>query len=99
MRKIILICLALFFVTACGPRHISKVEEKWGPPARVVKVDDHSIYYYEFQTWMGGTTGFGGSGSYDGQSYGIFGTQVVEMTVDKDGFITKKREYWKQPSR
>ena len=98
MRKIILIGLAVFFLVGCGARHISKVEEKWGPPARIVKVNEHSIYYYEFQTWMGGTTGSGGLGGYSGQSYGIYGTNVVELTIDKDGFIIKKREYWKQPA-
>jgi hypothetical protein len=47
---------------------------------------------------MGGTTGSGGFGGYSGQSYGVFGTNVIELTVDKDGFIIKKREYWKQPA-
>jgi hypothetical protein len=92
-----LVVLVMLICLACAASNISRVEEKWGPPARVEQKEDRTIYYYYFQ--KGKSIGYlpGDSGGITTSSY-TAGWLCVEITCDKDGTIIKKRQYWAQPS-
>jgi len=80
----------------CAASNISRVEEKWGPPAKVEEKGDFTVYYYYFQ--KGKSIGY-----YPGDSGGLTASTItagwlcVEITCNKDGTIVKKRQYWVQP--
>jgi starvation-inducible outer membrane lipoprotein len=76
--------LALF-LAGCYT-HISKVEDKWGPPAKIEHRKDTIVYYYYFYK---GEERLGGDV--------VAGYVVVEITTNLEGKILKKRKYWKQP--
>ena len=91
-----LVVLIMFIWLGCAASNITRVEEKWGPPAKVEQKANFTIYYYYFQ--KGKSIGY-----YPGESGGITastytaGWLCVELTCDKDGNIIKKRKYWVQP--
>ena len=49
-RVILVAFMLICFGCAASTSNISRVEEKWGPPAEVEQKDDSTIYYYYFQS-------------------------------------------------
>ncbi|MFX0198210.1 MAG: lipoprotein [Candidatus Hodarchaeota archaeon] len=84
MNRLILVLVLALFLAGCYT-HINKVQDKWGPPAKVEDRGDTRIYYYYFPAT---DYGWGASKS---------GINVVELITTPEGKILKKRQYWKQP--
>jgi hypothetical protein len=85
--------IALFLV-GCAATRINQVEQKWGPPAKVEKLNGNSIYYWYF--YKGRAIGVGGRNLALAQySEGLV---TYEYTVDEAGTIINQRRYWKQPN-
>ena len=87
LATVMLICFG------CAASNIGRIEEKWGPPAKVEQRGEHTVYYYYFQ--KGRAIGYSDSGF--STSSLTAGWQCVEITCDNDGNIIKKRKYWAQP--
>jgi hypothetical protein len=90
LATVMLICFG------CAASNISRIEEKWGRPAKIEETGGFIVYYYYFQ--KGKLVDY-----YPGDSGGITDSshtarwRCVEYTLDKDGNIIKKRQYWVQP--
>jgi hypothetical protein len=81
MKKIMvyLAVMGLLVVVGCAPTNISRVQNKLGPPGDVVKKGDLTTYFYY---------------TYYGEGFCPYGWWCQQFTCNKDGNITKKREYW-----
>jgi hypothetical protein len=96
IKSLILVLILAVILLTCA-HTLSQIEEKWGPPAKIEKFEDRTIYYYYFQKGKGSAIAFGrGPVVIRGDS--SVGWWVVELTFDKEGNLMKKREYWKQPT-
>jgi len=95
MKRLFFILVLVSFLFGCA-HTLSRTEDKWGPPAKIERFEDRTIYYYYFQKGKGSALAVGrGPVVIRGDSY--VGWWTVELTADKTGKIIKKREYWKQP--
>lgn len=95
IKPLILVSILAIVLLACA-HTLSHIEEEWGPPAKVERFEDRTIYYYYFQKGKGSAIAVGrGPVVVSGDLYA--GWWTVELTADPTGKIIKKREYWKQP--
>jgi hypothetical protein len=88
----LLVLIMAFCLISCAATQINQVEQKWGPPARVEKLDGNSIYYWHFYK---GRAIVGGRNVMIGHY--TEGLVTYEYTVDEAGTIIHQRKYWKQP--
>jgi hypothetical protein len=98
MRKVFLISLLALVLFSCAHTlTLSSIEDKWGPPGKIEKLDGKTIYYYYFQ--KGKASGLAiGSSSVTGLSGDYTeGVLVYKFTGDESGKVIKQRKYWKQP--
>ncbi|HAX99590.1 MAG TPA: hypothetical protein DCY12_12075 [Candidatus Atribacteria bacterium] len=92
MKKLVVAMVLGLLVSGGATSRIAQVEEKWGPPSKVEKLNSDSIYYWYF--YKGRAIAGGGRvvlGQYSE------GWVAYEFTVNEEGTIIKKRKYWKQP--
>lgn len=88
MKRAILILLILFFIGCRAYTHISHVEDKWGPPAKVEDRGDTLHHFYYFRHYH----------ARDKVGKHITeGWITVEIVTDRAGKILIKKKYWKQP--
>ena len=79
MKTTLLFVLFAIVLGLFGCTHtIDRVEQRWGPPARVEQQDEYTIYYYSFNK-----EGRRGSGMLD-----------VTLTCDSAGNILSKSQTW-----
>ena len=79
MKRILLFVLLTMVFGLFGCAHtVGRVEQRWGPPARVEQQEDHTIYYYSFNK-----AGRRGSGVLN-----------VTLTCDNAGNILSKSQTW-----
>jgi len=79
MKRILLFVLLTIVLGLFGCAHtISRVEQRWGPPARVEQQGDYTIYHYSFNK-----VGRRGSGVLN-----------VTLTCDNVGRILSKSQTW-----
>ena len=80
---VILILITLLF--GCAELSQSKVEQKYGPPAKTEIVGDNITYFY-YYTYRARLPPY--------EPY----VWCVDFTFDKDGKLISKREYQAQPN-
>jgi hypothetical protein len=49
MKKLVALIMIFAFLSGCRASTLSKVEKKWGPPAKVEEGNDSITYYYYYQ--------------------------------------------------
>ena len=96
MRKVFLISLLALVLFSCA-HTLSSIEDKWGPPGKIEKLGDKTIYYYYFQKGKVSGLAVGGSSVTSVSGDYTAGWLVYEFTADENGKIIKERKYWKQP--
>ncbi len=96
IKPLILVSILAIVLLACA-HTLSRVEEKWGQPAKIERFEDRTIYYYYFQKGKGSAVAVGRGPLVVGSGESYVGWWTVELTADQTGKIIKKREYWKQP--
>ena len=94
MKRLALILLLVLFLARCYT-HINKVQNKWGPPAKVEDRGDILVYYYYFH--KGQIRGSLVDAKRPIPTEITAGWLVVEFTTERNGKILNKRKYWKQP--
>lgn len=100
MKKLCFVLILVLFPFGCV-HTISQIEEKWGPPTKVEKFEDKTIYYYYYRhyylkTKPGGLTVRGDSVPGATADYTVDWV-IYEFTADETGKIIKERRYTKQP--
>jgi hypothetical protein len=98
MKRVAIALILLLLLVGCY-KHISKVEHKWGPPAKVEDRGDTIVYFYYFYKATGSAIIPTGKRGAMVLASGTEGIVVVEIITDRSGNILDKRKYWKQPTQ